>query len=68
MKHIKKKYNIYMVIDGDERLLTTALLKSAPIKRQDHPSLYSLMEGIKIGIVFSNKQYRTLEFRYDEIK
>lgn len=68
MKHIKKKYNIYMIIDGDERLLTTADLKEVPIKCKHHPSLYNLMEGIKIGVAFSNKNYKSVDFRYEEVK
>lgn len=68
MKHMKKKYNIYMIINGDERLLTTADLKEVPIKCKHHPSLYNLMEGIKIGVTFSNKQYKSVDFRYEEVK
>ncbi|WZB37709.1 hypothetical protein [Erwinia phage COW86c] len=68
MKHTKKKYNIYMIIDGDERLLTTADLKEVPIKCKHHPSLYNLMEGIKIGVAFSNKNYKSVDFRYEEVK
>lgn len=68
MKHMKKKYNIYMIINGDERLLTTADLKEVPIKCKHHSSLYNLMEGIKIGVTFSNKQYKSVDFRYEEVK
>lgn len=68
MKHIKKKYNIYMIIDGDERLLTQAELKEVPITRKHHTALYNLMEGIKIGVTFSNVKYKSVDFRYEEIK
>ncbi|AHY25213.1 hypothetical protein AVV36_gp197 [Pectobacterium bacteriophage PM2] len=68
MKHIKKKYNIWMDIDGKERLLTEAYLREVPIAKKHHTSLYNLMEGIKIGVVFSNKQYKSVKFRYEEIK
>lgn len=68
MKHPKTTYDIYMVIDGVERLLTTADLKEVPIKCKHHPSLYNLMEGIKIGVTFSNKQYKSVDFRYEEVK
>lgn len=68
MKPIKKKYHIYMSIDGDERLLTDAFLKEVPITNKSNPALYNLMEGIKIGVVFSNKNYKSVDFRYEEIK
>ncbi|WCZ66322.1 hypothetical protein [Yersinia phage MHG19] len=68
MKHAKKPYNIYMIIDGSERLLTTAELKEVPIQRKHHTALYNLMEGIKIGVTFSNSRYKPVEFRYEEIK
>lgn len=57
-----------MVIDGNERLLTDAFLKEVPINRKHNPALYNLMEGIKIGVVFSNKNYKSVDFRYEEIK
>ena len=68
MKHIKKTYDIYMVIDGDKRLLTRANLREVPIQAKHHTALYNLMEGIKIGVVFSNKNYKHLEFAYEEVK
>lgn len=68
MKHIKKKYRIYMIVDGQERVLTDAELKEVPVNRKHNSALYNLMEGIKIGVVFSNKNYKSLDFRYEEIE
>lgn len=68
MKHPKTTYDIYMIIDGDERLLTRADLREVPIQAKHHTALYNLMEGIKIGVAFSNKGYKSVDFRYEEVK
>lgn len=68
MKPIKKKYRIYMIIDGQERVLTDSYLREVPVSCKYNPALYNLMEGIKIGVVFSNKNYKSLDFRYEEIE
>lgn len=68
MKHVKKTYDIYMIIDGKERLLTRADLREVPIQAKHHTALYNLMEGIKIGVAFSHKNYVSLDFRYEEVK
>lgn len=63
---MSKKYNIYFVVDGRERLLTVADLKEVPVTRKHHTSLYNLLEGIRIGVTFADEKYRTLEFKYEE--
>lgn len=68
MKHPKKNYRISMVIDGKERVLTEAWLKEIPVNRKHNSALANLMEGIKIGVVFSNEKYKSLEFKYEEVK
>lgn len=63
-----KEYDIYMKFGGKEkRLLTRAKLKSVPIKRNEHTSLFNLLEGIKIGTAFAPKNYVGVDFIYEEV-
>lgn len=64
-----KTYDIYLKFGGKEkRLLTQAKLKSVPIKRNEHTSLYNLLEGIKIGTAMAPDRYVGVEFIYEEVQ
>lgn len=66
---MKKKYEIYFTITNrrkkDRRLLTVDMLACVPPCRNKDRRLFYILDGIKIGAVFSDA---SVEFEFEEVK